>query len=329
MIISAFAIFIGMSLTILPIKFQAIYQERVWGGRKLQTIYGRNLPNNGKPYGESWEISDREHEQSVVKVGELTGLTLNELWQNKRSEIFGDGLVGDRFPLLIKILDSRTDLSIQVHPPEQLADELGGDPKTEMWYIADVEADSKLYVGLKNGVTKESFEQSLADGTVEKQVHAITPVVGDSIFIDSGRLHAIGGGFLIYEIQQNSDTTYRVFDWNRMGLDGKPRDLHVEQSMRCIDFSDFEPSMDTPTGAQENCISDCPYFYMEKLELTKGTSLGNPQPERFSIITLVSGSLSDVGGTAYKAGDFFILPRGAESLTVTNDATILQTVIPE
>jgi len=313
----------------LPIVFKAIYQERVWGGRKLESVYGRSLPEEETPYGESWEISDREHEQSVVKCGVLAGQTLNQLWSSKRSEIFGDDLVGERFPLLIKILDSRTDLSIQVHPPEQLAEELGGEPKTEMWYIADVEADSKLYVGLKNGVSKESFEQSLANGTVEQQVHAITPEVGDSIFIESGRLHAIGGGFLIYEIQQNSDTTYRVFDWNRVGLDGKPRDLHVEQSMNCIDFSDFEPSMDTPSGAQGNCISDCPYFYMEKLQLTAGASLGNPQPERFSIITVVSGNVSDTAGGSYKAGDFFILPRGADPLTVTGDATILQTVIPE
>lgn len=318
-----------MSVTTLPIKFQAIYQERVWGGRKLETIYGRNLPDDGKPYGESWEISDREHEQSVVKAGELAGQTLNDLWQNNRSEIFGDGLEGDRFPLLIKILDSRTDLSIQVHPPEHLAEELGGEPKTEMWYIADVEDDSKLYVGLKKGVTRASFEQSLIDGTVDQQVHSISPEVGDSIFIDSGRLHAIGGGFLIYEIQQNSDTTFRVFDWNRSGLDGKPRDLHVEQSMRCIDFSDFEPSMDEPTGRHGNCISDCPYFNIEKLQLIAGTSIGNPQPERFSIIALVSGSLSDAGGVSYKAGDFFILPRGAKPLTVTDDAVVLQTVIPE
>ncbi len=320
-----------MSATSLPILFQAIYQERIWGGRKLETIYHRNLPNDGNLYGESWEISDRECEQSTVKIGELKGQTLNELWNTSRHEIFGEGLdeLGDRFPLLIKILDSRTDLSIQVHPPEELADELGGEPKTEMWYIADVEPESKLYVGLKKGVTKESFEQALADGTVDQQAHAITPKVGDSIFIDSGRLHAIGGGFLIYEIQQNSDTTFRVFDWNRMGLDGKPRDLHVEQSMSCIDFKDFEPSMDEATGPQKNCISDCPYFYIEKLQLKRGASLGNPQPERFSVITLVSGSICDAAGTRYKPGDFFILPRGAEPLTVTAEATILQTVIPE
>jgi len=280
----------------LPIKLNAIYQQRVWGGRKLESVYNRELPDSVAPYGESWEISDREFEQSTVTKGEFEGLSLNQLWSEKRSEIFGDDLIGDRFPILVKILDSSTDLSIQVHPPTKMAEQLGGDAKTEMWYIADVEEGSKLYVGLKNGVTKESFRQSLQDGTVEQQVHA--------------------------------DTTYRVFDWNRVGLNGKARDLHVEESMQCIDFSDFEPSMDEANGPRQTCISDCPYFYIDKLELKSGECLTNPQQERFSIITVVSGKIKDEAGDDYVAGDFFILPRGASSLSIAADATILQTTIP-
>ena len=220
-------------LAVEPIAFSPIYMTRVWGGRSLDTIYQRNLPDN-QPYGESWEISDRPNEQSIVSSGFHVGKSLHDLWTNHREEIFGKGLTGDRFPLLIKILDARDDLSIQVHPPAEIAGELGGEPKTEMWYIADCDPGAKLYIGLKNGSTRESFEQSLLDGTVEKQVHAVRPKAGESIFIPSGRLHAIGAGFLIYEIQQNSDTTYRVFDWNRVGLDGTPRDLHVEESMTSI-----------------------------------------------------------------------------------------------
>ncbi len=314
---------------LLPITFKPIYQERVWGGRMLETRFQRILPDPDTPYGESWEITDREYEQSFVSSGIYNGRSLHDLWTNLRSEIFGENLFQYRFPLLIKILDCRQDLSVQVHPPEKQAILLGGEPKTETWYIADMEPESKLYVGLKEKVTKESFRQALGDGTVADQIHSISPEVGDSIFIPSGRLHAIGGGFLIYEIQQNSDTTYRVFDWNRRGLDGKPRQLHVEESLRCIDFTDHEPAMDVPTGPNGQTITDCEHFHIEKLDLVAGTSIGNPQHDRFSIITVVSGTLSDTAGNHYKAGDFFLLPRAAAPLSVYEEALILQTTIPD
>ncbi|MGJ8655559.1 MAG: type I phosphomannose isomerase catalytic subunit [Akkermansiaceae bacterium] len=313
----------------LPITFIAIYQERVWGGRELENFYGRVLPCERVPYGESWEISDREEAQSVVsdEGGEYQGKSLNELWSDEvtRGKVFGDGLVGDRFPLLIKILDCREDLSVQVHPPTELAEELGGEAKTEMWYIAGVDEGAKLYVGLKEGVTKERFEQALVDGDVEEQIHAIEAKAGESIFIPSGRLHAIGAGHLIYEVQQNSDTTYRVFDWNRMGLDGVPRELHVEESMRCIDFDDVEPEMDV---AFESCIASCEYFNVDKFELSSGDVVGNPDCERFSIVTVVSGEVVDAEGKPYVAGDFMILPRGSSDLRVSAEAVILQTTIP-
>lgn len=306
-----------------PIVFSPIYMTRVWGGRSLENIYDRPLPDD-QPYGESWEISDREGEQSIISQGEFSGKNLHDLWNNHREEIFGEGLSGDRFPLLIKILDARDDLSIQVHPPQAIANELGGDPKTEMWYIADRDPGAKLYIGLKNGATRKSFEQSLLDGTVEQQVHAVSPETGESIFIPSGRLHAIGAGFLIYEIQQNSDTTYRVFDWNRMGLDGKPRDLHVAESLASIDFNDFEPGMDEPDG---DTLASCEYFVVDQLDLEEGDTVGNKN-DRFSIITVVSGELTSVNGQTFKKGDFFILPRGSESLSASSTAKILQTLIP-
>ena len=316
-------------LAILPIRFNAIYQERVWGGRELEAMYGRVLPREGVPYGESWEISDREEAQSIVNFqgGDFAGMTLNEMWSDEaiRGKVFGDGLVGDRFPLLVKILDCRKDLSVQVHPPAELAGELGGEAKTEMWYIAGADEGAKLYVGLQEGVTKDSFERSLKDGTVEEQIHAIKAVAGESIFIPSGRLHAIGAGYLIYEIQQNSDTTYRVFDWNRMGLDGVPRELHVEESMRCIDFSDTEPGMDVVDG---EVIASCEYFKVEKRELQPGTEMGNLDNERFSVVTVVKGALSDEAGRNYVEGDFMILPRGASTLRVRDETVILQTTIP-
>ncbi|MBT8044064.1 MAG: class I mannose-6-phosphate isomerase [Verrucomicrobiae bacterium] len=300
--------------------------DRVWGGRELETVYGRTLPSPDIPYGESWEMSDRPNEQSVVNSGPLKGKSLGELWQRHRNEIFGSGFENeDRFPLLIKILDARDDLSIQVHPPAEIAAVLGGEPKTEMWYIADATPDATLYVGLKNGVSKADFQDAIDHGTVDKVVHAIKPVAGDSIFIPSGRLHAIGAGLLIYEIQQNSDTTYRVFDWNRMGLDGKPRDLHVEQSMRCIDFNDVEPTMDSPDG---DTLAACPFFKVDRLHLTKHATVNNPDPDRFSVVTIVSGELESDDGRTHKAGDFLLMPRAATPLKAKNDSTILQTTIP-
>jgi mannose-6-phosphate isomerase len=298
---------------------------RVWGGRTLQEVYGRELPDS-QPYGESWEVTDRPDEQSLISEGPLAGTTLHDLWTQQREEIFGPGLRGERFPLLIKILDARDDLSIQVHPPAEIAPNLGGEPKTEMWYIADAAPGAKLYIGLSDGVTKEQFEAAIADGTVDQLVHAVEPEVGQSIFIPSGRLHAIGAGLLIYEIQQNSDTTYRVFDWNRVGLDGTPRDLHVSESMACIDFSDCEPGMDEPDG---HTLASCDYFAVDQLDLPEGTALGNPDDDRFSIVTVVDGELRGSDGRTFVPGDFILLPRGGDPLESLTPTAVLQTTIPE
>ncbi|MEM7014258.1 MAG: type I phosphomannose isomerase catalytic subunit, partial [Verrucomicrobiota bacterium] len=198
-----------------PIQFVPIYQKRAWGGRNLEDWFNRQLPDDA-PYGESWELVDRPETQSVVANGDFAGLTLGELWTHRRRDIFGTGAIGDRFPLLFKILDAKENLSIQVHPPEDVAKELGGEPKTEVWFVAHAEPGAKLYIGVKNGVDRALFEQSINDGTTSEAIHELTPEKDDSILIESGRLHSIGAGLLIFEIQQNSDTTYRVFDWNRL-----------------------------------------------------------------------------------------------------------------
>lgn len=309
-----------------PMVFKALYQERVWGGRELERVFGRALPEAGRPYGESWEIVDRAEAQSVVADGPFAGLTLHELWAGKRAELFGAGLEGHpRFPLLIKVLDAREDLSIQVHPPADKAAALGGEPKTEMWYIADRTPGAKLYAGLKHGVTRTDFERALADGTVADLVHAVQPQPGDSIFIRSGRVHAIGAGFLIFEIQQNSDTTYRVFDWNRMGLDGQPRELHIAQSMASIDFHDFEPEMDQPA---DGVLADCEYFKVERVAMAAGATIANPLPDRFSIVAVASGQLASQVGLRLGPGTFALLPKSAAPLACTADATVLQITVP-
>lgn len=307
------------------ISFQPILMERVWGGDMLRKLYQRNFPNPNSPYGESWDVVDRADEQSIVAQGEHVGKTLHELWVHHRQEIFGDDLPSaERFPLLIKILDARDDLSIQVHPPAAIAPSLHGEPKTEMWYLAHVDDGAKLYVGLKNGSTKESFKNAIAQGTVADEVHEISVHEGESIFIPSGRLHAIGAGLVIFEIQQNSDTTYRVFDWNRMGLDGKPRALHVQESLASINFSDVEPSMDAPVG---NVIAACEHFVVEKFLLSKNDEIGNKNDSRFSLLHIVSGSLLDEEMT-WHAGSSLLLPKNHMPLAASESCVILRTTIP-
>lgn len=307
-----------------PLTFTPLYMTRVWGGRSLESVYHRSLPDD-QPYGESWEITDRPDEQSVVTDGPHAGKTLHQLWTDHREEIFGSGFSGERFPLLIKILDAQDDLSIQVHPPAAIAPELRGEPKTEMWYIADAKPDASLYIGFKKGVTRDDFETALGDGSVAEKVHAVSPKPGESIFIPSGRLHAIGAGLVIYEIQQNSDTTYRVFDWNRVGLDGKPRDLHIEESMKSIDFDDFEPAMDLPEGTT---LASCAYFQVDEIPLAESETIANPDPDRFSIITVVTGSIASAEGKTFGPGDFLILPKGGTPLTSSGESKLLQTTIP-
>ena len=316
----------AISRGVEPITFKPLYMKRVWGGRELEHVYGRELPDATRPFGEAWEIVDREGEQSVVDDGPLAGNSLHELWNTRQAELFGEGYgTHPRFPILIKVLDARDDLSIQVHPPLHLAAELGGEPKTEMWFIADCDPGAKLYVGLKQGVTRADFEQAIADGSVADCVHAIQPQPGDSIFIPSGRLHAIGAGFLIHEIQQNSDTTYRVFDWNRLGLDGTPRDLHVAQSLASIDFDDFEPAMDTPQG---DILASCPYFKTECKQLAATEEIANSLTGKFSILSVVKGELESTAGRRFGKGCFLLLPRDATPLRALADTTVLQVTLP-
>jgi len=306
-----------------PITFSPLYMDRVWGGRKLETTFQRNLPDAETPFGESWEMVDREEAQSVVDHGTFKGKTLNELWNQHREEIFGSASPDEsRFPLLIKILDAADDLSVQVHPPADIAPLLDGEPKTEIWYIAHAEPEAKLYVGVKEGITKEQFEAALEDGSLADCVHTLYPKSGDSIFIPSGRLHAIGAGLLIFEIQQNSDTTYRVYDWNRMGLDGKPRQLHIKESMQCIDFSDIEPPIDQAKG---NTIAHCEHFSVEKFELCESETIGLASAEKFAVLSVVEGELQDKEGRIYNNGQLVLLPKGASPLTVSERAVVLRT----
>ncbi|PXA03936.1 mannose-6-phosphate isomerase [Coraliomargarita sinensis] len=304
------------------VVFKPIYQERVWGGRNLEHKLGRELPDD-KVVGESWEIVDRPEAQSTTGEGQ----TLRNLIENNPESIMGKGWSPDRpFPILVKWLDCQEKLSLQVHPPKAIAADLGGEPKTENWYIADAEPRATLMAGLKRGVTKAAFEQALKKNALEPLLHSISVTTGESIFIPSGRLHAIGGGNLILEIQQNSDTTYRVYDWGRVGLDGKPRQLHVEESLQSTDFEDFEPETLKPTG-QSQVLAECDVFKLRKEVLTTGETLSFPGVSP-TILSILGGSLTGSDGSILQRGDNALLPAagnftfnaaGETELLVTSD----------
>lgn len=298
-----------------PLIFHPIFKERVWGGRNIERLYQKALPAN-QVIGESWEITDRPEGVSVVANGPLAGKTLRWLMEEHAPEIVGSSVKrGDRFPLLIKILDAKETLSVQVHPPASAAAQLGGEPKTEMWYITDAAAGAELFVGLKQAVTRSDFERSIANGTAADCLHRVPVKAGDAMFLPSGRIHAIGAGNVIFEIQQNSDTTYRVFDWNRVGLDGKPRDLHVAESLASIDFNDFEPGLIGSKFSRNETFSvrylvEDPLFSVDACDVRRG--------QRFhfncaiaQILGITRGKISVTANSItidLKAGDFCLLP---------------------
>ncbi len=307
-----------------PLTFDPHYMERVWGGRSLGTKLQRKLPGAG-PIGESWELVDREDVQSVVNHGDLEGVTLHDLWITMRDAVFGTGIPDSpRFPLLAKLLDAADTLSVQVHPPAHKAEELNGEPKTEMWFILDAEPGASLYAGFRGGVHQQTFEEGLSTGDVECLLHKIPVKAGDAMFIPSGRCHAIGAGCLIIEIQQNSDTTYRVFDWNRTGLDGKSRELHIGESLDSIDFTDHEPTLVEQNGEE---LLDCPFFHVERWSLDLARA---DHSKRGVIFTVISGEVV-CGGRSFRAGDFFLLPAAAEDRAIVPaepGTEVLRTTIP-
>lgn len=302
--------------------------ERVWGGRKLEDRFGRVLPA-GRPIGESWEVVDREDVQSVVVGGRFEGMTLRALLEAEGEAILGAFYRrGRRFPILVKWLDCKERLSLQVHPPARVAEELKGEPKTENWFIADCEPGSNLLVGLREGATREQFETALRRQTLESLIHSIPVRKGDSILVESGRIHAIDAGNFILEIQQNSDTTYRVYDWGRVGLDGQPRELHVEQSMRSIDFGDFEPDALHPQG-QSGVLADCAEFRIRKFEVAQ-----DENPNFFdsgpSLLHVVSGNIrfmdTDDGEIELGPGSNVLVAAGfASACRVAKDGVVLVT----
>jgi mannose-6-phosphate isomerase len=305
-----------------PLTFQPRFKERVWGGRTLETLYGKSLPPH-VPIGESWEITDRQGDESVILNGPLAGRTLRSVVEQHRKAILGRASAthDGRFPLLCKILDAREKLSLQVHPPAHVGHL--GEPKTEMWYIAAADPGAELFVGLKSGVTRSAFEEAISRGTVADCVHRLPVSAGDAMFLPSGRVHAIGAGLVIFEIQQNSDTTFRVHDWNRVGLDGNPRELHVPQSLASIDFDDIEPQVVDVSAVRdgsfaEQTLVDHPLFHVDLMEAVDDGEF-RPDVPWLRVLACVAGTLVVSGGgrsEPLRAGDFCLVPASVADISI-------------
>lgn len=305
------------------LTFRPLYFKRIWGGRKLETYLGRTLPDEVR-IGESWEIVDREDAQSVVSNTKFRGASLHEIWKNHRQELFGEGYDFSRFPILVKILDASDVLSVQVHPPPHRIINSFEEPKDEFWYFVATEEGAAIYAGLKQGTSKIDFESALSTGKVADHLHRIPSRPGSSMAIPSGRLHAIDAGNLLFEIQQNSDTTYRVFDWNRPGLDGRPRQLHVEQSLRCIDFDDVEPPL-TEGNTERLFSSAC--FKVDRWYVDQPRQANSEL--KFSIFQVISGTVS-FGNRVFQRGDLFLVPASSHMGSLTphhGQAILLRTTL--
>lgn len=310
------------------LRFAPIYQDRVWGGRVLESALQRTLPREG-PIGESWEVVDRPEAQSVCIGGTLDGRTIREALAEHGEAIMGPDWPAERpFPILIKWLDCRERLSLQVHPPAEIAPAMGGEPKTENWYIAETSGEAGLIVGLKHGATRAAFAEALTDNSLESCVHRFPVEAGDSILVESGTVHAIDGGNLILEIQQNSDTTYRVYDWGRVGLDGSPRQLHIAESLASIDWDFFEPEP-IKAANEDAIIAESSEFSIRRSPLAPGQTLAFAAGEQPRLLSVASGQVKVKGEaeTTLSKGDNVLLPFAGtfEIAAVDGDALVLVT----
>jgi mannose-6-phosphate isomerase len=314
-----------------PLIFEPIFMERIWGGHRLASQFRKRTPVT-ETIGESWEIVDRPEAQSVVRNGRFRDRTLHELWMEDRELIFGNvpyvpswtGI--SRFPLLIKLLDAHDQLSLQVHPPEKIAEKLGGEPKTEFWYVASAIPGAKIYVGLREAVTRDQFEKAVRDGAVANLVHTVDVKTGDSIFLPAGRFHAVGAGNVLVEVQQNSDTTYRVYDWNRVDDAGKSRQLHVDQALQSIDFNDVAPSLIQPDG---ELLLHHELFEIQKWNLDAPRKIA--PAGQFAIVCCLTGAIRCVH-VDLRPGEFFLVPASLQDRQLQpreNGTSLLRITIPK
>lgn len=309
-----------------PLKFNPIFKERIWGGEKLKSILNKNLPAN-KKIGESWELSAVEGNLSVVSNGFLKGNDLQELIEIYMGDLVGEKVYdkfGDEFPLLIKLIDASDDLSIQVHPDDKLAKERHNSyGKTEMWYVIANDNDAKIYVGFNQEVDREKYVKNLDQNKLADLLNVEISQPGDTFFIPAGRIHAIGKGNLIAEIQQTSDITYRMYDWGRVDVNGNARELHTELAVDAIDYT-HQSSYKTEYKAQPNqpaTLADCDYFTTNLIRLDKGKLLETDYNtiDSFVIYMIMRGTVtintqnhSEQGNL----GETILIPASIESVNL-------------
>jgi mannose-6-phosphate isomerase len=294
--------------------FEPLFQERIWGGRRLGELFGKTLPPD-VPIGESWELSDLPHGQSIIANGPLAGQTLRAAMERFGPDITGCADAAGAFPLLIKLLDAEDVLSVQVHPDADACRRMGkGEPKTECWYIVAAEPGAAIYKGLKPGTTRQVFAEAVRNGTCADYLQKVPVEVGQCHFLPSGMCHAIGAGLVIAEIQQPSDTTYRVFDWNRVDANtGQPRQLHIDEAMESILFEQDE----TTPAATIGRLVDAPEFKVDKgHQVPGGEVLFQPGRMRVLVILTGSGRVHTEGEpqTAFTAGQAVLIPAACESV---------------
>jgi len=315
-----------------PLQFEPILKERIWGGEKLKTIL--NKPITSKITGESWELSTVEGDVSVVANGDLKGKSLMELINEIPNEILGTRVYerfGKQFPLLFKYLDAREDLSIQVHPNDKLAKERHNSfGKTEMWYVMQADTDSRIIVGFKEDSSKEEYLKHLNDKTLVSILDDVKAKSGDVFFLETGTVHAIGAGLVVAEIQQTSDITYRLYDFDRKDAQGNTRELHVDLALDAINYDkvDTQKKYETKTNTS-NVVVDCPYFTTNFIPLEDKVEVSK-SGETFTVYMCIEGSFEieyDGFKNTYIKGDTVLVPAAINSFILTGKASILEIYI--
>ncbi len=326
-----------MSRPLCPLVFEPVYKNYIWGGDWIIRKYGRSAPPG--VYAESWEVSDREDGMSVVRGGPMAGVSLCDAIGEWGVGLLGSRAGGLRFPLLIKLIDSRERLSVQVHPDDASAARHGGEAKTEMWYVLDAAPGAGVFAGLKPGVDASAFRRAMEEKRFREILTRVPVKAGDAIFIPGGLVHAIDAGCLLLEVQQNSNTTYRIYDWDRVGPDGQPRPLHIAEAMKVIrwdlgDAARVAPK-DLPAagGNARALVVESPYFRVEKFALSRPQDVSGDGGS-FQVLFVISGAARiawDGLSEALPAGTSCLVPaslRGVKLESAAPGAEMARITLP-
>jgi mannose-6-phosphate isomerase len=311
-----------------PLRFVPYLRPMVWGGRGLAEHLNKPLPS-GEAFGEAWEVSDHPLHRSIVADGALQGTSLRTLMENKKEELLGPAArQHDDFPWLIKFLDCRDWLSVQVHPDSQVVKRLrpGEGSKTEAWYIVRADPGSRVFAGLKPGVGPDALRAAVANGTTHELLHAFEPSAGDCVFLPAGAVHAVGGGVLMAEIQETSDVTFRLFDWNRVLADGKGRPLHIEESISSIHW-DQGPVTPLHVADADRALVRCPFFHLDYRYVKTPMPFGG---ERMHTLIVVAGRGAWEDGRVVETGQSWVLPASMPAQAIHPDTPlkILDATLP-